>query len=145
MSKEIKFIKPKDYLEVYNQISVELNEIIFEMKDRDLFADRNKFVDNSTEWFEYKSDDDFHKDMIYETDIRTIAIEIAQMVIFGRIIKEGLGSEYNLPKGEVPLYLRQIDEDGTERDLFNFSSGKMLKKMMKSKKGKKKIEEAISD
>ena len=138
---DIKFIKPKDYLEVYNQISVELNEIIFEMKDRELFYDRNKFVDESTEWFEYKDDEDFHKDMVYETSIRTIATEIAQMVIFGRIIKEGLGGEYNLPKGEVPLYLRQIDEDGTERDLFNFSSGKMLKKMMKSEKGRKRIKE----
>lgn len=142
---DIKFIKPKDYLEVYNQISVELNEIIFEMKDRELFYDRNKFVDESTEWFEYKDDEDFHKDMVYETSIRTIATEIAQMVIFGRIIKEGLGGEYNLPKGEVPLYLRQIDEDGTERDLFNFSSGQMLKKMMKSEKGRKRIKEAISE
>ena len=142
---DIKFIKPKDYLEVYNQISVELNEIIFEMKDRELFYDRNKFVDESTEWFEYKDNEDFHKDMVYETSIRTIATEIAQMVIFGRIIKEGLGGEYNLPKGEVPLYLRQIDEDGTERDLFNFSSGQMLKKMMKSEKGRKRIEEAISE
>ena len=66
------------------------------------------------------------------------------MVIFGRIVKERLDNEFNLPIGSVPLYLRQINEKGTEEDLINISSGKIIKKWSKKKKGKKKLREIIS-
>ena len=57
--------------------------------------------------------------------------------------KERLDNEFNLPIGSVPLYLRQIDEKGTEEDLINISSGKIIKKWSKKKKGKKKLEETL--
>ena len=141
MSDKTEYIKPKKFFEVFNEISDNLYEKIFEMKDRDLFYDRQKFIDKNTMWDDYKSTEEFDKEYIYDGNIETISILISQMVIFGRIVKERLDNEFNLPIGSVPLYLRQIDEKGTEEDLINISSGKIIKKWSKKKKGKKKLRE----
>ena len=141
MSDKTEYIKPKKFFEVFNEISETLYEKIFEMKDRDLFYDRQKFIDKNTMWYDYKSTEEFDKELIYDGNIETISILISQMVIFGRIVKERLDNEFNLPIGSVPLYLRQIDEKGTEEDLINISSGKIIKKWSKKKKGKKKLRE----
>ena len=143
MSDKTEYIKPKKFFEVFNEISDNLYEKIFEMKDRDLFYDRQKFIDKNTMWDDYKSTEEFDKEYIYDGDIETISILISQMVIFGRIVKERLDNEFNLPIGTVPLYLRQIDEKGTDEDLINISSGKIIKKWSKKKKGKKKLEETL--
>ena len=144
MSDKTEYIKPKKFFEVFNEISETLYEKIFEMKDRDLFYDRQKFIDKNTMWDDYKSTEEFDKEYIYDGNIETISILISQMVIFGRIVKERLDNEFNLPIGTVPLYLRQIDEKGTEEDLLNISSGKIIKKWSKKKKGRKKLREIIS-
>ena len=141
MSKKIEYIKPKKFFEVFNEIGETLYEKIFENMDRELFYDRQKFIDKNTMWDEYKSTEEFDKEYIYDGNIETISILISQMVIFGRIVKERLDNEFNLPIGSVPLYLRQIDEKGTEEDLINISSGKIIKKWSKKKKGKKKLRE----
>jgi len=143
MSDKTEYIKPKKFFEVFNEISETLYEKIFEKMDRELFYDRQKFIDKNTMWDEYKSTEDFDKEYIYDGNIETISILISQMVIFGRIVKERLDNEFNLPIGSVPLYLRQIDEKGTEEDLINISSGKIIKKWSKKKKGKKKLEETL--
>jgi hypothetical protein len=143
MSKDVEYIKPKKFFEVFNEISETLYEKIFEQMDKDLFYDRQKFIDKNTMWDEYKSTDEFDKEYIYDGNIETISILISQMVIFGRIVKERLDNEFNLPIGTVPLYLRQIDEKGTDEDLINISSGKIIKKWSKKKKGKKKLEETL--
>jgi hypothetical protein len=143
MSDRTEYIKPKKFFEVFNEISETLYEKIFEKMDRELFYDRQKFIDKNTMWDEYKSTDEFDKEYIYDGNIETISILISQMVIFGRIVKERLDNEFNLPIGSVPLYLRQIDEKGTEEDLLNISSGKIIKKWSKKKKGKKKLEETL--
>ena len=109
--------------------------------DRELLYDRQLFVRDATEWYEYLSNEKFDKDNIFHTDIRTVAELIGQMVIFGRIIRERVEGEYNLPKREVPLFHRQIDDDGTEEDLWNLSSGKIIKQWRKKEKGKKKLRE----
>ena len=144
MSKDVEYIKPQKFFEVFNEISETLYEKIFEMKDRDLFYDRQKFIDKNTMWYDYKSTEEFDKELIYDGNIETISILISQMVLFNRIVKERLDNEFNLPIGSVPLYLRQIDEKGTEEDLINISSGKIIKKWSKKKKGKKKLREIIS-
>ena len=141
MSKKIEYIKPKKFFEVFNEIGETLYEKIFENMDRELFYDRQKFIDKNTMWDEYKSTEEFDKEYIYDGNIETISILISQMVIFGRIVKERLDNEFNLPIGSVPLYLRQIDEKGTDEDLINISSGKIIKKWSKKKKGKKKLRE----
>ena len=99
------------------------------------------FVRDATEWYEYLSNEKFDKDNIFHTDIRTVAELIGQIVIFGRIIRERMADEFNLPKGEVPLYLRQIDGNGKEEDLYDISSGKIIKKWTKKNKGRKKLRE----
>ena len=141
MSKKVEYIKPKRFFEVFKEISDNLYDKIFEMKDRDLFYDRGKWIDKHFMWNQYKSSDDFDKDYIYDMNIETISTLISQLVIFGRIIKERFDEDFNLPEGQVPLYLRQIDEEGTEEDLYNISTGKIIKNWSKKQKGKKKLEE----
>ena len=144
MSKEVEYIKPQKFYEVFDEISNHLYDKIFDMKDRDIFYDRQKWINKHTMWSTYKSKDDFEKEYVYDGDIETISILISQMVIFGRIIKERFDDEFNLPDGEVPLYLRQIDEDGNEEDLYNISTGKIIKRWSKKKKSKKRLKEFIS-
>ena len=142
--KELEYIKPKNFYEVFQQISNELHNITFDKMDRELFYDRMKFIEDSVDWIDYTSNDEFEKDNIFHTDVRTIAELIGQLVIFGRIIKTNNFDEKNLPKGEVPLFLRQIDEDGEERDLYNLSSGKAMKKWSEKDKSKQKLRETIT-
>lgn len=141
MGKEVKYIKPKKFFEVFQQISDELYEVTFEKKDRQLLYDRNRWIRDNVDWYEYLSNNEFDKDVIYNQSIRTVAELIGQIVIFGRIIRERMADEFNLPKGEVPLYLRQIDGNGKEEDLYDISSGKIIKKWTKKNKGRKKLRE----
>jgi len=143
MSKKVEYIKPKRFYEVFDEISENLYEQIFDMKDRDLFYDRGKWIDKHFMWTTYKSSDDFDKEYIWDMNVQTISILISQMVIFGRIIKERFDNDFNLPNGQVPLYMRQIDEKGTEEDLYDISTGKVIKNWSKKKKGKKKLEEIV--
>jgi len=143
MSKKIEYIKPKKFFEVFQQISDELYEVTLEKKDRELLYDRNRWIRDNVDWYEYLSNDEFDKDVIYHQSIRTVAELIGQIVIFGRIIRERMVGEYNLPKNEVPLFHRQIDGDGNEEDLYDLSVGKIIKKWSKKKKGKKKLEEIL--
>ena len=141
MSKKIEYIKPKKFFEVFQQISDELYEVTLEKKDRELLYDRQMWMRDNVDWYEYLSNDEFDKDVIYHQSIRTVAELIGQIVIFGRIIRERMVDEFNLPKGEVPLFHRQIDEKGNEEDLWDISSGKIIKKWSKKNKGRKKLEE----
>ena len=141
MSLETKYIKPKKFYDVFHLISDELHDITLHKLDRELFYDRIKFIEGSVDWDEYKSNDEFDKDNIYHTDVRTISELIGQVVIFGRIIRENQYEETNLPKGEVPLFHRQIDDNGNEEDLWDISSGEIIKRWSKKKKGKKKLRE----
>ena len=141
MSKKVEYIKPQKFYEVFDEISELLHDKIMDRKDRDLFYDRGKWIDKNTVWSTYKSNDEFEKDLVYHGDLETVSIYIFQLVLFGRIIRERWEGELNLPKGQVPLFHRQIDEEGNEKDLYNMSSGKIFKKWSKKKKGKDKLEE----
>lgn len=142
MSDKLKYISPKKFYEVFQEISDHLYDTIFDKNDKDLFYDRGKWIDKHTMWSTYKDTSDFERDLIYHQDIETISIYIGQLVIFGRIIKDRFGSEYNLPKGEVPLYLKQVnDSNGKNRDFFDISTGKLIKKWSKKNRGK--IEESV--
>ena len=143
MSKKVKYIKPNRFFEVFEDISEEYYNVTTEKKDRDLLYDRNKWIRDNVYWYEYLSNDEDDIDTIYQQSVRTISEMIHQCVLFNRVIRERMVNEFNLPKGEVPLYLRQIDEKGTEEDLYNISTGKIIKKWSKKKKGKKKLEEIV--
>ena len=144
MSDKVKYIKPKKFFEVFQQISDELYEVTLEKKDRELLYDRQMWIRDNVDWFEYLSNDEFAKDVIYHQSIRTVAELIGQIVVFGRVIRERMVDEFNLPKGEVPLFHRQIDEKGNEEDLWDISSGKIIKKWSKKNKGRKKLEEHLN-
>tara|TARA_S200000501_G_C20673866_1_gene677574 strand:+ start:108 stop:539 length:432 start_codon:yes stop_codon:yes gene_type:complete len=139
MSEELKYISPKRFYEVFQEISDHLYDKIFEMKDREIFYDRQKWINRHTVWNTYKKNSEFEKDLIYNGDIETVAILISQIVIFNRIIKERSEGEFNLPSGEVPLYLKQVNEKN--RDNFDISTGRLIKKWSKKNKGK--IQESI--
>jgi hypothetical protein len=143
MSKKVKYIKPNRFFEVFEDISEEYYNVTTEKKDRDLLYDRNKWIRDNVYWYEYLSNDEDDIDTIYQQSVRTISEMIHQCVLFNRVIRERMVGEFNLPKGQVPLYLRQIDEKGTEEDLYNISTGKIIKKWSKKKKGKKKLEEIV--
>ena len=143
MSKKVKYIKPNRFFEVFEDISEEYYNVTTEKKDRDLLYDRNKWIRDNVYWYEYLSNDEDDIDTIYQQSVRTISEMIHQCVLFNRVIRERMVNEFNLPKGQVPLYLRQIDEKGTEEDLYNISTGKIIKKWSKKKKGRKKLEEIV--
>ena len=143
MSKKVKYIKPNRFFEVFEDISEEYYNVTIEKKDRDLLYDRNKWIRDNVYWYEYLSNDEDDIDTIYQQSVRTISEMIHQCVLFNRVIRERMVGEFNLPKGQVPLYLRQIDEKGTEEDLYNISTGKIIKKWSKKKKGRKKLEEIV--
>jgi len=65
MGKEVKYIKPKKFFEVFQQISDELYEVTFEKKDRQLLYDRNRWIRDNVDWYEYLSNNEFDKDVIY--------------------------------------------------------------------------------
>ena len=144
MSKEIEYIKPKKFYELFQELGECVYNKIFEMKDRSLLEDRYKYIDEDFDWIDYKSTDEDMKEYIRDMDIESVCWYIGQILVFGRIIKERNENEFNLPKGEVPLFHRQIDDDGTEEDLYDISSLKIMKNWSKKKKGKKKLREVIS-
>lgn len=144
MSKEIEYIKPQKFYDLFQELGECVYDKIFEMKDRDLFEDRNKWIDETFDWMDYKSTDEFMKEYITDMNIECVCQFIGQILLFGRIIKENDFGEKNLPQGQVPLYLRQIDEEGNEEDLYDISSLKIMKNWSKKKKGKKKLREFIS-
>ena len=144
MSKEIEYIKPQKFYELFQELGECVYDKIFEMKDRDLFEDRNKWIDETFDWIDYKDTDEDMKEYIRDMDIESVCWYIGQILVFGRIIKERNENEFNLPEGEVPLFHRQIDDNGTEEDLYDISSLKIMKNWSKKKKGKKKLREFIS-
>lgn len=144
MSKNIEYIKPQQFYELFNELGECVYEKIFEMKDRDLFDDRQKFIDKTFDWIDYKSNEEFDKDYIRTMDIESVCQFIGQILLFGRIIRENQFGDKNLPKGEVPMFLRQIDEKGDENDLYDISSLKNMKKWSKTKEGKKKLKEFLN-
>ena len=142
---DLKYISPKKFHEVFKEISDHLYETIFEKNDKDLFFDRQKWINRHTVWSTYKDTSEFERDYVYHGDIETISILIGQLVIFNRIIKERSEGEFILPSGEVPLYLKQVNETpkGKNRDYFDISTGKLMKKW--AKKNKKKIEDDVQN
>ena len=143
MSDDLKYISPKKFYKVFQEISDHLYDTIFEKKDREIFYDRTKWIEDNTSWETYKSNKTFDKELIRDGDIETISILIGQLVIFSRIIKERSEGEFNLSDGEVPLYLKQVNEtpSGENRDYFDISTGKLIKKWASKNKGK--IEESF--
>jgi hypothetical protein len=145
MSKKIEYIKPQKFYELFEELGECVHNKIFEKMDRDLFEDRNKWIDENFDWDDYKNNDKDSREYVRDMNIESVCWYIGQILLFGRIVKENQYGEYNLPKGEVPLYLRQIDDDGNEDDLYDVSSLKIMKKWSKSEKGKKKLREAINE
>ena len=144
MSKEIEYIKPQKFYELFEELGEGVYDKIFEMKDRDLFDDRQKFIDKTFDWIDYKSTEKDDVEYIRDMDIESVCQYIGQILLFGRIIKENQFGDKNLPKGQVPLFLRQIDDNGDEEDLYDISSLKVMKNWSKKEKGKKQLEEFIS-
>ena len=117
MSLETKYIKPKKFYDVFHLISDELHDITLHKLDRELFYDRMKFNEGSVDWNEYKSNDEFDKDNIYHTDVRTISELIGQVVIFGRIIRENQYEE-TTSRDQLDLFLNHKNPLTNEKNNY---------------------------
>jgi len=137
----MKYIIPKPFYKIFEDLGDTVYNISSEEMDRELYKDLIKDMDNRFYWDEYKSNKEFDKDNVYESDITFIGRLITQMILFHRIVRENDKGEKNNPINEVPLFLRQFDDEGSEKDHFNISSGKVYKEWSKTSKGKKKLEE----
>ena len=137
----MKYIIPKPFYKIFEDLGDTVYNISSEEMDRELYKDLIKDMDNRFYWDEYKSNKEFDKDNVYESDITFIGRLITQMILFHRIVRENDKGEKNNPINEVPLFLRQFDDEGSEKDHFNISSGKVYKKWSETSKGKKKLEE----
>jgi len=137
----MKYIIPKPFYKIFEDLGDTVYNISSEEMDRELYKDLIKDMDNRFYWDEYKSNKEFDKDNVYESDITFIGRLITQMILFHRIVRENDKGEKNNPINEVPMFLRQFDDEGSEKDHFNISSGKVYKKWSKTSKGKKKLEE----
>ena len=139
----MKYTLPKPFYKIFEDLGNTVFDISSEIMDRDLYRDLVKEIDKRFYWDEYKSNKEFDKDNIYESDITFISKLIIQMILFHRIVRENDLGEKNNPTNEVPMFFRQFDDEGNEEDLYNLSSGKIYKKWSKSDKGRKKLEEVF--
>ena len=140
---DMKYTIPKPFYKIFEDLGNTVFEVTSEMMDRDLYKDLLVDIDKRFYWDEYKSNEDFDKDNIYESDITFISQLILQMILFHRIVRENDKGDKNNPRDEVPMFFRQFDDEGNEEDLYNLSSGKIYKKWSKSDKGRKKLEEVF--
>jgi hypothetical protein len=114
----MKWINNRNMIKVFKDLGEHLHDEILEMSDVDLFYDRMKFMRKSLEPNEYESNDN---DDIYEQDINTISIMIAQLIIFNRIIMTDYLDEPLFPKGSYPSFMNMVDKEP------NHSTGEELK------------------
>ena len=108
-------------IKVFKDLGEHLHDEILEMGDVDLFYDRMKYMRKIIEPYEYKSNDKDYKNDIYEQDINTISIMIAQLIIFNRIIMTDYLDEPLLPKGSYPNFMNMVEKEA------NYSTGVELK------------------
>tara|TARA_R110001592_G_C12979682_1_gene734065 strand:+ start:461 stop:946 length:486 start_codon:yes stop_codon:yes gene_type:complete len=124
---KVKYLNPISVKGVLSDIGNYLYEIL-DMTDRELMYDRSKFdrqhlIDN---WEAVqKKPDSFSQDLVYEGDAYSLALEIAQLILFRRKIRTHPNikdsDDYGFPKGSVPRSF-SFDTD------WDKSSGKELKK-----------------
>ena len=105
---KVKYLNPISVKGVLTDIGNYLYEIL-DMTDRELMYDRSKFdrqhlIDN---WEAVqKKPDSFSQDLVYEGDAYSLALEIAQLILFRRKIRTHPNikdsDDYGFPKGSVP-------------------------------------------
>jgi len=117
----MKWINNHNMIKVFKDLGEHLHDEILEMSDVDLFYDRMKYMRKSLEPYEYKSNDKDDKNDIYEQDLNTITILIAQLIIFNRIIMTDYLDEPLFPKGTYPSFMNMVDKKP------NHSTGEELK------------------
>ena len=124
---KVKYINPMSVKGVFQDLAEHIYDVL-DMSDRSLMYDRSRFdrdhlVDN---WESVqKRSDSFSRDLVYEGDIHSLAIEICQVILFGRRIRQhpniGVSDDYGFPRGYVPRAFSFTQD-------FDKSSGKELKK-----------------
>ena len=106
----IKYIKPLPIKYVLKEISKCLKDKTFPLRDADLLDDRNKFILHNYDYEMYRSNDEDDMDNVFWESIRTICIEIGQVINFRRIIRTTKDGIPILPKDYVPQHLNPLKQ-----------------------------------
>ena len=124
---KVKYINPMSVKGVFQDLAEHIYDVL-DYEDRELLYDVSKFdrqhlIDN---WEAVqKKSDSFSRDLVYEGDIHSLAVEIVQVILFGRRVRQhpnvGESDDYGFPRGFVPRAF-------SFRSDWNKSSGKELKK-----------------
>tara|TARA_B100000073_G_C23639517_1_gene536047 strand:- start:130 stop:615 length:486 start_codon:yes stop_codon:yes gene_type:complete len=124
---KVKYINPLSVKGVFEDLSEHIMEVL-DSTDRQLLYDVSKFdrqhlIDN---WNEVqKKSDSFSRDLVYQGDLHSLAVEIVQVILFGRRVRQhpnvGESNDYGFPQGMVPKAFSFAQD-------YDKSSGKELKK-----------------
>ena len=126
----IKYITPTNMKTIMNDIGNELMDI-FEKSDRELTFDAMKYdKEHSTDWRELKSVDPEDLENVYSQDKRLIAVLVAQLILFKRIVRQNDVDERDMgfPKNHLPIAFRFTED-------WHKSSGREMKRMFQLKEG----------
>ena len=130
----MEWIKNKNIIKVLNDVGQSLHDDVMEMTDVDLFEDRLQFIRDSIEnerpFGQRVSSEKFDKEKVYHTDIHTISLLVAQVVVFGRIVYKDKMGQLQFPKEELPHFMNMVE------CLPHHSTGKRIKEKINRVKRK---------
>lgn len=140
---KVVYVQTKNYLRVVKDMN-SLMEKMVNLEDRHFWTDKLKAYEKegvSKERYFQRSTDTKDIKKIYNQDIELITNLMAQLTLFGRILRtneEGVVENY--PKLHFPMWMRQTSPKGREMDYYNLKQLKSMNQYLSSLP-KEKIEE----
>ena len=132
----MKYIKPKKYHVVIRDITNYIKKMVSDPRDTDSFFFRDEIKD-TLDVLSYellRSDSEFDKEIVYGISVSLISMLIIQTSLFGRIC---VSNEINvngkkeelitLPRGSVPMFMKQGMRDGKPFDYSDLHTLKTMK------------------
>lgn len=140
---KVVYVQTKNYLRVVKDMNSLMDKMV-NLEDRHFWKDKIKEYEEegvSKEKIFSRSTDIRDKKQIYNEDVKLITNLMAQLTLFGRILrtnKEGVVDNY--PKLHFPMWMRMTSPKGREMDYYNLKQLKSMSEYLSSLP-KEKIEE----
>lgn len=140
---KVVYVQTKNYLRVVKDMNSLMDKMV-NLEDRHFWKDKLKEYEEegvSKEKIFSRSTDIRDKKQIYNEDVKLITNLMAQLTLFGRILrtnKEGVVDNY--PKLHFPMWMRMTSPKGREMDYYNLKQLKTMSEYLSSLP-KEKIEE----
>ncbi|MDA7548651.1 hypothetical protein N8748_01140 [bacterium] len=140
---KVVYVQTKNYLRVVKDMNSLMDKMV-NLEDRHFWKDKLKEYEEegvSKEKIFSRSTDIRDKKQIYNEDVKLITNLMAQLTLFGRILrtnKEGVVDNY--PKLHFPMWMRMTSPKGREMDYYNLKQLKSMSEYLSSLP-KEKIEE----